>query len=201
MNILRSIAFRPLFRAVSQRINLATSLGSSLMGSLYILDEPSIGLHSRDTQRLIGVLKRLKDLGNTVIVVEHDEEIMEAADWIVDVGPLAGSNGGEIVYSGPLAEIGTAERSYTSRYLTRSMKIDVPKARRRSSSYIEVTGAMEHNLKNVDVRFPLGVLTVVTGVSGSGKSTLVRDVLYRGMLRHLGEPTDAPGHSGNCVAI
>lgn len=177
----------------SQRINLATSLGSSLMGSLYILDEPSIGLHSRDTERLIGVLKRLKDLGNTVIVVEHDEEIMEAADWIVDVGPLAGSNGGEIVYSGPLAEIGTAERSYTSRYLTRSMKIDVPKARRRSSSYIEVIGAMEHNLKNVDVRFPLGVLTVVTGVSGSGKSTLVRDVLYRGMLRHLGEPTEAPG--------
>lgn len=177
----------------SQRINLATSLGSSLMGSLYILDEPSIGLHSRDTQRLISVLKRLKALGNTVIVVEHDEEIMEAADWIVDVGPMAGSNGGNVVYSGPLRDIAMAEKSFTAKYLSGEMKIPVPSVRRHSSSYIEVVGAMEHNLKDVSVKFPLGVLTVVTGVSGSGKSTLVRDVLYKGLLRQLGEASDAPG--------
>lgn len=177
----------------SQRINLATSLGSSLMWSLYVLDEPSIGLHSRDTHRLISVLRRLQELGNTVVVVEHDEEMMEAADWIIDVGPQAGSNGGEIVYSGPLKGIGESEHSYTAKYLTGQLHIPVPKTRRKSSSYIEVEGAIEHNLKNINVRFPLGVLTVVTGVSGSGKSTLVRDVLYRGLLRELGETTEAPG--------
>ena len=179
----------------SQRINLATSLGSALIGSLYILDEPSIGLHSRDTERLIGVLRSLQQLGNTVVVVEHDQEIMEAADWIIDVGPDAGRLGGEIVFQGPIAALPEADRSYTAKYLTGRMEIPVPATRRKWRDYVEVVGAREHNLKDIDVKFPLGVLTVVTGVSGSGKSTLVRDILYRGLLRHLGESSDAPGAS------
>ena len=177
----------------SQRINLATSLGSSLVGSLYILDEPSIGLHSRDTQRLISVLRKLQQIGNTVVIVEHDEEIMEAADYIIDVGPDAGRLGGEIIYQGPAEGVTQCERSYTGAYLSGLKSIAVPQRRRRWANYIEVQGAREHNLKGVDVRFPLEVMTVVTGVSGSGKSTLVRDVLYRGLVRHLGEPGDAPG--------
>lgn len=177
----------------SQRINLATSLGSSLVGSIYILDEPSIGLHSRDTERLIGVLKQLRDIGNTVVVVEHDEDIIRTADWLVDVGPKAGRLGGEIVFQGPAAEIAGAKDSMTARYLSGESKIDVPEKRRKWRDYIEVVGATEHNLKNIDVKFPLQALTVVTGVSGSGKSTLVRDILYKALVRHFGESGDAPG--------
>ncbi len=177
----------------SQRINLATSLGSSLVGSLYILDEPSIGLHSRDTDRLISVLRKLQQLGNTVIVVEHDEDIMHAADWIIDVGPEAGRHGGKIVYQGPIESITSDTGSYTARYLTGNMSIPVPGTRRKWRDYIEVTGAAEHNLKNINVKFPLGVLTVVTGVSGSGKSTLVRDILYRALMRHFDNSCEAPG--------
>lgn len=178
----------------SQRINLATSLGSSLVGSLYILDEPSIGLHSRDTERLIGVLRNLQRLGNTVFVVEHDEDIIRAADYIIDVGPEAGINGGKIVYQGPPSQMTTATDSYTMRYLNGELSIPVPKKRRKVRSYIEVQGARQNNLKNIDVKFPLNMLVAVTGVSGSGKSTLVRDILYYGLMRQLGTPVDAPGH-------
>ena len=181
----------------SQRINLATSLGSSLVGSLYILDEPSIGLHARDTARLISVLEKLRDLGNTVVVVEHEEEIMQAADYIIDVGPDAGSNGGEIVFQGPAKQLPEAVgRSYTADYLTGRREIPVPSSRRAPSGFIEVCDAREHNLRGINVKFPLGVMTVVTGVSGSGKSTLVRDILYRAMVRQLGDVADAPGAFG-----
>ncbi len=177
----------------SQRINLATSLGSSLVGSLYILDEPSIGLHSRDTERLIGVLRRLQRLGNTVVVVEHDEDIMRAADRIIDVGPAAGRLGGEIVFQGTPADLEKVEKSYTMQYLSGRMSIPVPKARRKWRDSIKVVGATEHNLKNVDVQFPLGVMTAVTGVSGSGKSTLVHDIFFRAVSRAVLEEGDAPG--------
>ena len=192
----------------SQRINLATSLGSSLVGSLYILDEPSIGLHSRDTERLIKVLKQLRDLGNTVIVVEHDEEIMRAADWLIDIGPDAGRLGGEVVYQGrtpsnsPLEEDSAKkvsplreglEVSHTLRFLTGAETLPLPASRRKSNSYIEVKGARANNLKGIDVRFPLGVMTCVTGVSGSGKSSLVRDIFYNAMKRQLDEVCDRPG--------
>ncbi len=176
-----------------QRINLATSLGSSLVGSLYILDEPSIGLHSRDTDRLISVLKALRDIGNSVVVVEHDEEIIRAADYLIDIGPEAGSNGGKVIYQGNVEHLHSAPDSYTLRYLTGELQIPVPVMRRKWRNYIEVKGAAENNLKNVDVKFPLGVMTVVTGVSGSGKSTLVKDILYRALMRNLGEGGEAPG--------
>ena len=179
----------------SQRINLVTALGSSLVGSLYILDEPSIGLHSRDTERLISVLKRLRDIGNTVVVVEHDEEIMRAADLLIDIGPKAGVNGGDIVYKGVLGDYvdpQEQERSLTLQYLDGARKRYVRK--RRTWDYsINVEGAMEHNLKDINVKFPLGVLTVVTGVSGSGKSSLVGDILYPALYRHINQSGSAPG--------
>ncbi|MBD5369582.1 MAG: excinuclease ABC subunit UvrA [Bacteroides sp.] len=180
----------------SQRINLATSLGSSLVGSLYILDEPSIGLHSRDTHRLIGVLRRLQEIGNTVVVVEHDEDIMLASDHIIDVGPDAGSHGGEIVFTGNLKDAlasGVVNPSYTLGYLRGQRTIPYDRIRHPWKRFVQVEGAMANNLKNIDVKFPLGIMTVVTGVSGSGKSTLVRDILYKAMVRALGESGDAPG--------
>ena len=177
----------------SQRINLVTSLGSALVGSLYILDEPSIGLHSRDTGRLINVLYRLRDLGNTVVVVEHDEEIIRAADYIIDVGPKAGSYGGNIVYHGDMNGIEKGSNSYTLKYLLGEETIEVPKHRRTSNNFINIKGARENNLKGIDVNIPLNVFTVVSGVSGSGKSTLVRDILYRSLMRHFGNTCDAPG--------
>ena len=196
----------------SQRINLTTSLGSSLVGSLYILDEPSIGLHSRDTDRLIHVLKELQALGNTVVVVEHDEEIMRAADYLIDVGPDAGRLGGEIVFEGKVSDIKRIEggikekkntqsqqlleqypRSYTIKYLTGTEVIETPTSRRPWNMAIELKGARMNNLKGVDVKFPLNVFTVVTGVSGSGKSSLVKGILYPALKRHLDEIADTPG--------
>ncbi|MDX1753822.1 MAG: excinuclease ABC subunit UvrA [Salinimicrobium sediminis] len=169
----------------SQRINLATSLGSSLVGSMYILDEPSIGLHPRDTLKLIEVLKSLRDLGNTVIVVEHDEDIMKAADEIIDIGPEAGTHGGEVVATGTFEDI-LVSNSLTGKYLSNTLEIKVPEKRRTSKYYVDVIGARENNLKNIDVRFPLGVFTAVTGVSGSGKSTLIKRILYPAMCKEIG---------------
>lgn len=177
----------------SQRINLATSLGSSLVGSLYILDEPSIGLHSRDTDKLIKVLRQLQQLGNTVVVVEHDEEIIRAADYIIDIGPKAGRLGGEIVYEGDMKDLHPGSNSYTVKYLLGEEIIERPQTHRSWNNYIEIKGARENNLKGIDVRFPLNVMTVVTGVSGSGKSTLVRDIFYKALKREYSEGSDRPG--------
>jgi len=170
----------------SQRINLATSLGSSLVGSVYVLDEPSIGLHPRDTQRLITVLKSLRDVGNTVLVVEHEEEIMQAADHIIDIGPEAGTHGGELVFAGTFDEILLDKNSLTGKYLSGREEIPVPKQRRTWNDFILIKGARENNLKNIDVKFPLGILTVVTGVSGSGKTSLVKRILYPALQKSLG---------------
>ena len=182
----------------SQRINLATSLGSALVGSLYVLDEPSIGLHPRDTSKLINVLKKLRENGNTVIVVEHDEEIMQASDYLIDIGKDAGTAGGQIVFQGKLENSKEQAQefpdSYTLQYLSGEKKIDYSPLRRPWSKFVKVEDAYENNLKHIDVKFPLGVLTVVTGVSGSGKSTLVKEILYKGLARYLGEPGITPGN-------
>ncbi|WP_033958832.1 excinuclease ABC subunit UvrA [Psychroserpens jangbogonensis] len=176
----------------SQRINLATSLGSSLVGSMYILDEPSIGLHPKDTQKLIKVLQELRDLGNTVIVVEHDEDIMQAADEIIDIGPEAGTFGGEVVATGTFKDI-LASESLTAKYLNGQLEIEVPKKRRSSKYHVDVLGARENNLQNIDVTFPLEMLTVITGVSGSGKSTLVKKILFPALQKKLTDFGDKPG--------
>ncbi|MDR2840792.1 MAG: excinuclease ABC subunit UvrA [Paludibacter sp.] len=189
----------------SQRINLVTSLGSSLVGSLYILDEPSIGLHPRDTDRLIGVLKQLRDIGNTVVVVEHDEKIMRASDYIIDIGPLAGRLGGEVVFEGKppatdnfdLLNDPRAERSFTLKYLLGKEKIETPKLRRKWNNYIEISGACENNLKNLSVKFPLNVMTVITGVSGSGKSTLLKTVFYPALKKLYGGTAERSGQFAN----
>ncbi len=182
----------------SQRINLVTSLGSSLMGSLYVLDEPSIGLHSRDTAKLIKVLRQLQEIGNTVVVVEHDEEIIRASDYIIDVGPEAGRHGGEIIYQGPTNQLESNTNSWTVKYLTGEECIPVQQSRRPWNNFIKVVGARQNNLDGIDVKFPLNVMTVVTGVSGSGKSTLVRDVLYRHLKNIYGESGERPGE---CMGI
>ena len=181
----------------SQRIRLATQIGSSLMGVLYILDEPSIGLHQRDNDKLIATLKRLRDLGNTLIVVEHDEDTMRAADYIVDVGPGAGSHGGQIVASGTVEEIMNTPESITGQYLSGAKKIPVPETRRKPTGWLTVRSAEENNLKKIDVKFPLGVFTCVTGVSGSGKSSLVNEILYKHLARDLNRARCIPGkHAG-----
>ena len=188
----------------SQRINLATSLGSSLVGSMYILDEPSIGLHSKDSERLISVLKDLRDLGNTVIVVEHDEAIMEAADYIIDIGPEAGNFGGQVVAKGDYKSL-LKQKTLTAEYLNGNRYIKIPKQRRSSVNSIKIKGARANNLKNINVEFPLNMLTVVTGVSGSGKSTLVKDILYPALQKKLmgygPKPAEFSEISGNYSAL
>lgn len=178
----------------SQRINLATSLGSSLVGSLYILDEPSIGLHPRDTNLLIKVLRNLQKIGNSVVVVEHDEDIIRSADSIIDIGPLAGRHGGEIVFQGTHNELMSSKNSLTTKYLTGELKIQVPKARRKWNNYLTIEGARENNLKNIDVKIPLNIMTVVTGVSGSGKSSLINKVFYTALKKRYGGHSDESGH-------
>ena len=180
----------------SQRINLATSLGSSLVGSMYILDEPSIGLHPKDTERLITVLKSLRDLGNTVIVVEHDEDIMQAADEIIDIGPEAGTLGGHVVATGTYNDILVSD-SLTAQYLNGSLKIEIPEQRRTSKYHVDIMGARENNLKNIDVSFPLGILTVVTRVSGGGKSTLVKKILFPALQKQLTDFGEKAGQFTN----
>ncbi|HYI22390.1 MAG TPA: excinuclease ABC subunit UvrA, partial [Candidatus Limnocylindrales bacterium] len=178
----------------AQRIRLATQIGSSLMGVLYILDEPTIGLHQKDNAKLIATLTRLRDLGNTLIVVEHDEETIRTADWVLDIGPRAGEHGGEVIASGPLSAVLDEPRSITGAYLRGEMAVPIPEKRRKGSGKaLKVRGAREHNLKNIDATFPLGTMTAVTGVSGSGKSTLVTEILYRSLARTLNHARDMPG--------
>lgn len=176
-----------------QRIKLATSLGSALVGSMYILDEPSIGLHPRDTENLIQVLLELRDLGNTVVVVEHEEEVMRAADQVIDIGPNAGAWGGELIFQGTLEDMNPEDDSHTVRYLTGKEQVEVPKHRRKWDKFVEIQGARQNNLKNVDVRFPLGAITCITGVSGSGKSTLVKQVLQPALGKRFGQYKEASG--------
>ncbi len=185
----------------AQRIRLATQIGSGLVGVCYILDEPSIGLHQRDNDKLLATLKRLKDLGNTLIVVEHDEDTMRAADFIVDIGPGAGSHGGEVVATGTAEEIMKVPESVTGKYLSGEYKIPVPKMRRKPGGYIKVLGAQENNLKNIDVSFPLGVMTCVTGVSGSGKSSLVNEILYKHLAKTLNRARTIPGKHKDILGL
>ena len=182
----------------AQRIRLATKIGSGLVGVAYILDEPSIGLHQRDNDKLIQTLKKLKDLGNTLIVVEHDEDTMYAADYIVDIGPGAGTHGGEVVAAGSVKDIMKCKESVTGAYLSGRIRIPVPSERREPTGWITVRGARENNLKNIDVSFPLGVMTCVTGVSGSGKSSLVNEILYKELARKLNRARFIPGKH-DCV--
>jgi excinuclease ABC subunit A len=177
----------------AQRIRLATQIGSGLVGVAYILDEPSIGLHQRDNDKLLNTLKNLRDLGNTLIVVEHDEDTMRAADYIVDVGPGAGSHGGKIVAVGTAEEIMQVKESITGQYLSGKLKIDVPSERRKPTGFLKVVGAQENNLKNIDVEIPVGVMTIVTGVSGSGKSSLVNEILYKRLAKELNRARCIPG--------
>src|SRR4051794_17373784 len=177
----------------AQRIRLATQIGSSLVGVLYILDEPSIGLHQRDNQRLIATLERLRDIGNTVLVVEHDEGTMRAADHLIDMGPGAGEHGGRVVAEGTAADVEAVEESLTGQFLSGRRRIEVPARRRTPSGYVTIKGASQHNLKDVDVKVPLGVFCCVTGVSGSGKSTLVNDVLYKAVANRLHRAKMRPG--------
>ena len=169
----------------AQRIRLATQIGSNLMGVLYVLDEPSIGLHQRDNRKLIGTLRTLRDIGNTLIVVEHDEDMIRSADHVIDIGPGAGLHGGAIVAEGTPQQIEKNKKSLTGQYLAGKKKIDVPGTRRKAKKYVTVKGCKENNLKNIDVKIPIGLFSVVTGVSGSGKSTLVYDTLYKGMMQKL----------------
>ena len=177
----------------AQRIRLATQIGSGLVGVCYILDEPSIGLHQRDNDKLLAALKNLRDLGNTLIVVEHDEDTMREADWVVDIGPGAGSHGGEVVAAGTAEDIMKIPESVTGQYLSGAMKIPVPKMRKRATSYLKVIGAAENNLKNIDVEIPLGIMTCVTGVSGSGKSSLVNEIIYKRLAHDLNHALTIPG--------
>src|SRR5207244_5172853 len=177
----------------AQRIRLATQIGSSLVGVLYILDEPSIGLHQRDNSKLIATLERLRDLGNTVIVVEHDEQTMRAADYLVDLGPGAGEHGGHVVAQGTAAHVQLVPESLTGQFLSGACAIAPPLTRRAPSGHVEIVGASQHNLRDLDVRVPLGVLTCVTGVSGSGKSTLVNDLLYQAVPNRLPRARHRPG--------
>lgn len=190
-----SRAAKTLSGGEAQRIRLATQIGSGLVGVMYVLDEPSIGLHQRDNARLISTLHHLRDLGNTLVVVEHDEDTITSADWVVDIGPKAGEQGGEVVYSGPAEHLVNAPRSITGDYIAGRRSIEVPKTRRKidRSRMLKVVGARENNLKNIDVKFPLGVMTCVTGVSGSGKSTLVNQILYPVLADKLNGARIVPG--------
>ena len=185
----------------AQRIRLATQIGSGLVGVAYILDEPSIGLHQRDNDKLLSALMKLRDLGNTLIVVEHDEDTMRAADYIVDIGPAAGEHGGEVIATGNAEEIMKNENSITGAYLSGRRKILVPEERRKPSGYITIKGARQNNLKNIDVDIPLGIFTCVTGVSGSGKSSLVNEILYKRLARDLNRARTIPGEHDDIIGI